>query len=309
MTSDRSSARAGELWPDHQGLRADPSPMANDSPAFPAADTVRAARITQAQVDRVRQVLSERDQDVVASVAQLRLVTGAQLRRLHVTGGTPLGNARVTRAMLARLVSLRVLARLDRRIGGVRSGSDGYVYGLDVIGQRLNGGMGPAGGHRARRPWTPSYPFTDHILDVAELYVRLVEAARSEQLELLEFVAEPACWRSYVAPSGGHAILKPDAYARTATSEFELSWFLEVDRATESLATLARKCSAYRAHWACGREQHQRGVYPRVLWLVPDEARLALILEVLGAQPPESWKLFQATTYEQAVTVLGGGRA
>ncbi len=45
--------------------------------------------------------------------------------------------ARIARRVLARLTELGVLARLERRIGGLRAGSSGYVYYLGPAGQRL----------------------------------------------------------------------------------------------------------------------------------------------------------------------------
>ena len=126
-------------------------------------------RLTEHRLDQVLDRLGDRDRAIVATLAQLRLASGAQLQRLHFGEG----RSRQTRRELQRLHDLGVVMRLDRRIGGVRSGSSGHVYALDRAGQHLAGTGGPAGGQRRRRPWTPSTPFVAHALAVTELCVGL----------------------------------------------------------------------------------------------------------------------------------------
>jgi len=58
-----------------------------------------------------------------------------QLRQLHYDESE--AGKRLARMDLARLVEWRVMARLDRSIGGVRAGSEGFVFRLDAAGQRL----------------------------------------------------------------------------------------------------------------------------------------------------------------------------
>ena len=53
------------------------------------------------------------------------------IRTLHI----PVQQA--ARRALQRLTKLGLLATLERRIGGVRSGSDGLIYRLGPAGQRL----------------------------------------------------------------------------------------------------------------------------------------------------------------------------
>lgn len=264
------------------------------------------SRISEATVAQLEQNLSVRELALVETLDRIRLATATQLERLHFAASTELANARQCRRTLARLVALRVLARLARRIGGVRAGSAGYVYALDVAGQRLASACGPAGGIRMRRPWTPSTPFVRHTLAVAELYVRLREAERAGSLELLDFWAEPLCWRRFTGIGGGRVVLKPDAFARLGVGQYEHAYFVEVDRATQSGPTVARKLTQYRRYWQTGKEQERFGLFPKVLILVPSEARKEALVEVCGAQPAEAWPLFQVSRYEQALEVLAG---
>lgn len=266
-------------------------------------------RISPARLAALSSQLSQRDLDVVASLARLRLARTGQLQRLHFDQGSPLTQARRCRHALERLVQLGVLARLDRRIGGVRAGSAGFVYALGPVGQRLNGGHGPAGGQRVRRPWTPSLPFVAHRLAVTELFVALVERQRAGQCDVLRFDAEPAAWRRFTGPAGSVVTLKPDAYVVTALGEYEYHRFVEVDRATEGAATIAAKLRVYRQYWASGREQHEHGVFPGTLFVVPDGHRARAISGEIASQPAETRFLFDVVVWTEAVTRLAGGES
>ena len=55
------------------------------------------------------------------------------------------------------------------------------------------------------------------------------------------------------------------------SGEYELRWFIEVDRGSESLPVIVRKCRLYADYYQSGREQaNGGGVFPRVCWIVPD---------------------------------------
>lgn len=245
--------------------------------------------------------LSARDRAVLADLARVRLLGAVQIERLHFREGSPLTQARRCRHTLRRLTDLGVLHRFDRRIGGVRAGSAGFVYGLSSAGQKL---AGVAGGGRRRRPWEPSAPFMAHVLAVAEVYVTLREAERAGACELLGFDAEPACWRRFLDRSGV-VVLKPDAYAVIGVGEMEDHVFVEVDRGTESLPVIVRKAQQYVSYWRHGDEQERSGVFPRVLFLVPDDTRRAAIEQRLRQQlDADSRRLFQVALAAETTTAL-----
>ena len=85
--------------------------------------------------------------------------------------------------------------------------------------------------------------FLDHLLAVSEVFVRLVEAHRAEQLDLLWFQAEPACWR-WFASLHGRTVMKPDALVVVGHGEWEHRWFIEVDRGTETCRPFAARPAA-----------------------------------------------------------------
>lgn len=257
--------------------------------------------ITRARVAEITERLRPLHWALLTDVARLNVVSGRQLRQLHYPDTA--SGQRAARRDLAQLVQWRVLARLDRRIGGVRSGSDGFVYRLDVVGQRL---LEPER-QRYRTPWTPSATHLAHALAVSDLYVQLHR--ESAHWKMLAFDTEPRCWRSFSGPGGAPVVLKPDAFVVGAAGDFEDSWFIEVDRATESLPRITDKAKRYISYWQTGREQRERGVFPKVLWVVPDEHRAVQVVDVLGRFDPEHWQLFGvATAVEAAARLRGHGQ-
>ena len=234
-------------------------------------------RITARTADEIRRRLSETDWVVLETLDRVDVASARQLRRLIWPDDA---QARTARRRLGQLKDLRAISRLERRVGGVRAGSDGYVYRLDVAGRRLLGHV------PGRHPHTPGRTFLDHALAVTEVYVRAVEISRIDVVEITEFQTEPECWRHW-----GNGVLKPDAYLTTVTPEFEDHWFIEVDRATESTTTISRKVAVYEQYHRTGIEQDQIGVFPRVLWIVPHDRRKAQIVETLARRRPEDWQL------------------
>lgn len=256
--------------------------------------------------ERLGAGLSERDWAILRDLARLRLATGRQLQRLHVADGSPLTQSRRSRSILQRLSDVGVLVRLERQVGGVHAGSSGFTYGLSAVGQRLTSGVGPAGGARLRRPWEQAPSFIDHLLLVTELYVLLREAEAAKDCELLEFEAEPPCWRWWSGPSGERLVLKPDAFVRLGVGDFEQVSFVEVDRSTESSTVLKRKAETYVAYWCSGTEQAREGLFPRCVWLVPDAKRQEQLTGVLARLDPKAWQLFQVVRFEEAASALMG---
>lgn len=247
-------------------------------------------RVTAQATDAIRRQLSPTDLAVVETLDRVDVASASQLRRLHWPDPQ---QARTARRRLSQLAELRVISRLDRRVGGVRAGSEGYVYRLDVTGKRV---LGLAPG---RRPHTPGRTFMDHSLWITEVYARTVEASRTDLVELSQFQTEPNCWRSW-----GSGILKPDAYIVTVTPEFEDHWFLEVDRATESTSTIAQKAAIYERYQRTGIEQARLGLFPRVLWSVPHERRKAQLVSALGLRSSTTWRLHQVVLEDEIPTIF-----
>ncbi len=254
--------------------------------------------------------LGERDAEVLHAVSGLRFMSGDQLTRLLFTSAVdPAANARAARRALLRLTELGLLDRLERRVGGTRRGSAGFVYVLSPWGQRLAVSRGWLPERRRRRSLVHGTLFVRHALAIAELHVRLVESDRAKRFELLELTAEPNSWRSYVVFGGQRLRLKPDCFVRIASGSWEDSFFVEVDRGTEGSTALERKLRQYLDYYRTGTEQAERGVFPKVLWLVPNARRVEALVDTAARLPADSWRLFQVVPFEAALDVIAGSDA
>jgi hypothetical protein len=238
--------------------------------------------------------LGDRDRAILSTVARLRLVTGTQLERLHFADVAISVRARVRRRVLARLVAWRVLNTLPRRVGGVRAGSSGLVFGLDTTGQQLVPLDGPM-----RRPEPPGVRFVAHQLGVAELYVALVELARRDGFTVDAFATEPACWW----PNGLSGWLKPDAVLWLSAGDVTDAWWIEQDMSTEHLPTVRRKLRPY-LDFAARGQLGPTGVMPRVLVCVPDSARRDAIAGVIARLSAPADALLHVTTASDAPVFL-----
>lgn len=225
---------------------------------------------------RSRSDLSDRDLLILRFLADTELATTEQLERLAFPPGpgTAYTAARRARRTLARLVEQGQLSRLNRRVGGVRSGSTSYVY------QLATGGRRSLGLRRRGRTYEPGAIFTAHTLAATDLYVELLEAQRAGTITELTVRHEPT--RRFVTPSGIDR-LTPDLLVEVTTTDgWELRWFVEIDRGTEHLPTVLRKCRTYEQYWRSGREADHHDVFPRVVWSVPNAKRARAIEAAIG---------------------------
>jgi hypothetical protein len=208
-------------------------------------------------------------------------------------------SVRQFRRMLAGLEERDLLFRLERRVGGRARGSAGYVYGVGTAGHRLRSADETAS---TPRPWTPRPSWLQHALAAGRLYVVLRSLEAERRLTLETFETEPAAWRTF-SDDGLTVTLKPDGFVVIEHGDFVDSFFIEVDCATESPATIARKCDVYRRYWLSGAEQRQHGVFPQVLWLVPSDQRRAVLARVFAAQG-EARHLHAVDRYDRAAAIL-----
>lgn len=224
---------------------------------------------------------------------------GEGIGRLHFADLSPVSRDRTRRRVLRRLVSWRVLRTLDRRVGGVRAGSDGLVFALDTAGvwlTRLH--HADDAGAAPRRPSQPGAAFTSHILAVTALYVGLVEQARQQPVEVRQFLAEPACW----LPDNAGGYLKPDAYTVLAAGHRD-EWWIEVDQVTEAMPRLRRKLLTYLDYANTGGIG-PAGVLPRVLITTPTPHRCRAIGDLITGLPPPAMQFFETCTHATAIDHL-----
>ena len=261
-----------------------------------------ASRLSQLDFTSLRERLAERDVAATAMVGELRLLSGKQLRCLYFAAdgfATAETAARSCRRVLARLVRDRLLLRLERRIGGVRAGSDGYVYALGPVGERLLNSD-------VRRPrWhsVPTEKYVRHTLAASQLVVDTLLAERTGTLDVLAWQPEPRCWRRVPSPYG-RVTLRADLYLALGVGEVECRWFVEVDRSSQSIPALLSKCRLYESYYRSGVEQAEHGLFPRVLWVTPDQRRADVLEGAITADRRLTNGLFLVTTAERALQVL-----
>jgi len=221
--------------------------------------------------------LSHRDHDVINTINVLSQVTTSQLLRLHFSEPTTseLSRGHRTRRTLARLTQAGHIRRLGRPIGYSQGGSEGYTY----LPARSRTHVGDP-----------------HAVDIAELYVRLVEAERQGRLRLLRFTPEDRVL---------HGTVEADAFIRVEVNGQEYEWYLEIDRGTEFKPQLRNKMRAYT------KAASNSAYYPRVLYVVTFAAwdqfdkRINLISEIIaGARFPEQ---FQVCRLDDAINHLACG--
>lgn len=247
----------------------------------------------------LRSDVTGRDLDLLRFVFEVGVADARQLERVAFPPGTgtALSAARRARRSLARLTDERLLVRLDRRVGGVRAGSSGYLYQLATAGRQALGVPG-------RVRFEPGSRFVDHALAAAEVHVQLIEAQRAGQIAELSVGHEGEALRRFVTASGIER-LRPDLLVEVTTPDgWELRWFVEIDRGTEHLSTVLRKCQVYERYWRSGREADHHDVFPRVLWSVPDARRAKAIKAAIGDSRLLTSDLYRVATAAETLSTI-----
>lgn len=266
------------------------------------------SRVSVARLLAMADGMPSRDKEIVQVAARLTLVSGAQIINLFFSN-IPETSTRERRArrVLGRLVDQRLLERLERpRQGGTGGGSSSWVYALGPAGRRIVAYWSGEGLPRSRRAEEPSVAWTAHRLAVSDLYVMLRQAEREDRTELLAFDAEPAAHRRYTRLGGAPGVLKPDAFIRLGIGEYEDSFFAEVDLGSERRGQLLRQHRAYGEYFRSGVEQSNTGIFPAVVWIVPDAKRAALFEDIERGLPEQLQALFTVATGETVLAVFMG---
>ncbi len=253
---------------------------------------------------RFREQLSTRDIDIIHKVYDLRLMSGRQIEVLYFASEdhmSALSAARSCRRVLAGLTLDRLLVRLDRRVGGVRAGSGSYLYAIGPVGNRI---LVTGGGNRPRFR-EPTTTFVDHTLAIAQVVVDVTLASRQGAFEILSCQSEPRCWREF-SGANGRMFLRPDLFLTLGVGDYEQRWFLEIDRGSEHLPALLRKCRIYDAYYRSGKEQAAHGLHPQVCWIMPDNKRAARLGAAIAHDHRLTNALFVTATFENALAVLSG---
>ncbi len=265
--------------------------------------------MTTGDLETLKDHLIERDYQLLHDVDVYRLLTSRQIQRLSFDPHhpTPLASARACNRALARLRHLGVINALQRRIGGARAGSAGYVWHIAAAGERVLRSLDPNPTKGRRNYREPSRHFVDHTLAVAQLALQVIEADRAGQLKITDLQTEPASWQTSLSPHGTTLTLKPDLRLVTTNGDYEDHWFLEADLATEHLPVIVRQCTAYQTYRETGRYQTSHGLFPAVVWIVPTEHRRVSVSARILAEAQLDVELFTVITADQLPSLLLAG--
>ncbi len=255
--------------------------------------------------------LSSRDRKILEATESARFITTKQLEVLIFTDhASKASAARTSRRVLERLKREHLIDTLERRVGGVRAGSAGYIWHLTTTGARLLAYL--AGSGKPRRFHEPSQRLLDHCLMIGDIHLTLRTGLAPYGIELSNVTFEPDTWRRYSGIGGEPRLVRPDLAAVTtvATDEGPVDdyWLLEADRGSEHPPTVIRACQRYLEYFATGIEQARHQVLPRVVWVVPHEERRKKLDAAFHAAGLDL-RLFRITTMEDLPDLIARGAA
>lgn len=260
------------------------------------------------RVTQLESLLTERDSQILSDLERYRALSTRLIQRLHFPAGqggthsTIPTATRLANRVLLRLEAHGFIARITRRVGGALRGSAGTTWHLAATGERL---LRARRGEPARRRFvTPSREFLAHTLAVAE-FAATVHELSTKGTEVLELDTEPGCWRSFQGPIGV-TVLKPDLFTVIANDDVEAHAFVEIDRGTEHLPTIVRKCRTYQQYRQTGLAQAATGVFPAVLWVVPDTDRANKLRAAIRLEPTLPSDLFVICEAASSASALTG---
>lgn len=259
-------------------------------------------RLTRSQIAIIGKRLSPRDWQILHFVDRHTYVTTAHIRdALFVNHANPTAATRAAIRVLDRLLGSRLVSRLERRVGGNSRGSAATIWFLGTTGERLT--RADPDGPR-RRYNVPSINFLHHTLAIADAHIQILQVSQSRRFSVSVVQIETEAWRSYLNRHGTSVLLKPDLFVTLSTDEYDDHWYLEIDRGTESIPVLLTKCLAYAEYRRTGRAQSEHGVFPRVLWVLPSERRVARLKAAIAAHSHLPLTLFAIATPDTLISTL-----
>ena len=260
-----------------------------------------AERVTRESLYVLEQQLTPKHRYIIEILSVVRAATGKQLERLHFSTPNRATRIRMCNYTLKRMTDLKVLVREREPSGGLGGGSDPYYYALDRPGQVI---AWPDKTSRGKY-WQDPYPdptYLRHRLGITEVFVAANEAIK-DGFVLRTYQPEPQCWRHL--PMELRRRVRPDAYLALSDGQRLHHWFIEVDMGSEWPKRINEKLNTYYRYYQSGYEQHDlKGVFPLVLWLVPDRKRQGQIQALIDRHPQPAQRLFRVELQAEAYQVL-----
>lgn len=220
--------------------------------------------------------IDERDYKVIYLVSEFKQLTSMHIRELlfhDLASPTP------CKRTLRRLVERKYLAPMEwRLIGGMRGGSGQLVYQL-----------GPAGWRMLRtEPYRPARAISYHTLEVGHTYLELVRLERAGRFKISGYAVESEAW---ITVNGFD--VRPDLYVETQMPDGHMvKSNLEIDLGSEGEKQLRGKLAAY-VYAFNHVDAAQFPIWPRTVWIVPDELRARQLRRLINQLPEDEQQLFK----------------
>jgi hypothetical protein len=212
-------------------------------------------------------VISQRDLGIIRLVGEFGQLASSHIGEILFASnksGTPLDRS------LARLCRYQYLLRIGRRTSEYKGGSPPFVYQLGPRGWRLV--------ERTDR-WQRR-AMSEHCLRRADVFVAIRQAENRDTVQLQSCELEEPIGKTRADMAIKLALPSEGTY---------VSYFIEIDLGTERPSRIAEKCNAY---WQAFNEQ-DGGIFPWVLYLVPDTWRESEVRRVIARLEPEAHELFK----------------
>lgn len=230
--------------------------------------------------------LQPRDLDVLASLFESRLATREHLAELHFAGSYEAAQNRLKKLKDARLIKAK-----QTEIGRPEILSLA-LRGFDALKAHKRLERYPQFTRENFEDRKPLSPVTvEHELAVMNVKAAFVREARTnwDDLTVQEFLTWPLLYsfRAFTSTGALDAQdVRPDGFIELCVPE-RMRFFLEVDRGSEKLDTLLRKCIGYQHFYQSGGMARRHGAIDprdapfRVIFSVESEARRNNIAEAL----------------------------
>lgn len=220
-----------------------------------------------------------RDLELLDRLSQHEPLSTSELCLLFFTG------SRTCRRRLLTLETHDLLTRVYPARSH-RGGCTEALWFLSPNGRRIIGAP-------ARRPPGLSIPDLEHRRATARFFLGLIEQSLTHREEgLYRWLGEQQ------AQNGTGPTVRPDGYGRYLLPDGEITFYLEIDRATETVRRVKAKLDAYRQ--ALAADSHRdRG---NILLVCEGQRRLANLARYAPPGPPWIW----GTTDHQHYTLLPG---
>lgn len=206
--------------------------------------------------------LQGRDLELLRGLYESRVMTLAHAATLYFDGKSEAAKKRVQKLKSAGFISERPRRVYEPSILALTRG------GNDILGNHgLLSAYPPLTGTAVEKRARVSEMTLRHELEVMDVKVAVVAAIRqTDRFRVNEFSTWPLLSEVRSArPDGIIVTVKPDGFIRIGETNvtgnvFELTFFLEVDRSTETQDTVALKAACYRDYYRSGRFAAKNGL-------------------------------------------------